>query len=269
MRRNPGILLTAFIAAVTWFSFGNAFPQPAAADDAQAVEKALVELHGAIDKLRRNPQAENRLPDVQVYAKAAEWIVRHDEFFKSDYAAHTQAALETGLARAAELAKGTAAWDQTPGRKILGYQSAVDESIQPYAISLPVQFGIEPERRWPLHLVLHGRGDTLNEVAFIRIHDGKPATEDGWIQLDVFGRTNNAYRYAGETDVFEALADVKRRYRIDDRRIVLHGFRWGAPEAGIWGCTTRHGGARSGPGPDSSISTSIRKSKRRFPSIRT
>ncbi len=206
--------------------------QPPAPEDAKAIETALAELRVAIDNLRRDPGAENHLPDVQVYAKAAEWIVRHNEFFKPEYAGHTLAALKTGLARAAELTKGTAEWDRAPGRKILGYQSAVDESIQPYAISLPAQFGKEPERRWPLHLVLHGRGDTLNEAAFIRMHDGKPATDDEWIQLDVFGRTNNAYRFAGEADVFEALADVKRRYRIDDRRIVLHGFSMGG--AGSW-----------------------------------
>ncbi len=81
--------------------------------------------------------------------------------------------------------------------------------------------------------MLHGRGATLNEVSFIHAHDGKPANAAAdWIQLDVFGRTNNAYRYAGEVDVFEALADVKRRYRIDDRRIVLHGFSMGG--AGSW-----------------------------------
>ena len=81
--------------------------------------------------------------------------------------------------------------------------------------------------------MLHGRGATLNEVSFIQAHDGKPAAPGAdWIQLDVFGRTNNAYRYAGEADVFEALADVKRRYRIDDRRIVLHGFSMGG--AGSW-----------------------------------
>ncbi|MGE5191658.1 MAG: prolyl oligopeptidase family serine peptidase [Deltaproteobacteria bacterium] len=232
MNRFLCILPTVFVAATTWFSTSAAHAQPAPADDVKTIDAALAELRGAIDKLRHDPRAENLLPDVHVYAKAAEWIVRHNEFFKPEYAAHTRDALKTGLARAAELAKGTAAWEQTPGRKILGYQSAVDESIQPYAISLPAPFGKEPERRWPLHLVLHGRGAALNEVAFIHAHDGKPATDDDWIQLDVFGRTNNAYRFAGEADVFEALADVKRRFRIDDRRIVLHGFSMGG--AGSW-----------------------------------
>jgi dienelactone hydrolase len=216
----------------------TAHAQPAAPDEAKAIDAASGALHGAIEKLRKDPRAENFLPDVEVYAKAAEWIARHNEFFKPEFAAHTQAALQTGMARAAELSSGPAKWEQAPGRRILGYRSAVDDSVQPYAISLPAEFGKEPERRWPLHLVLHGRGATLNEVSFIREHDGKAASSDEWIQLDAFGRTNNAYRYAGEADVFEALADVKRRYRIDDRRIVLHGFSMGG--AGSWHLGLHH-----------------------------
>src|SRR5690606_39603725 len=63
--------------------------------------------------------------------------------------------------------------------------------------------------------------------------DNKPAdAEQTWIQIDVFGRTNNAYRWSGETDVFEALNAVRRLFRIDDRRIVLRGFSMGG--AGAW-----------------------------------
>jgi dienelactone hydrolase len=231
------ILLVAALA-LTVAAANIAYAQPATSEDAKAIDAALNELRGGIDKLRKDPQAENFLADVEVYAKASEWIVRHHEFFKPDYTPYTLAALKTGMARAAELAGGSAKWEQAPGRRILAYRSAVDESVQPYAISLPAAFGKEPERRWPLHLVLHGRGATLNEVSFIREHDDKAATDDDSIQLDVFGRTNNGYRFAGETDVFEALADVKRRYRIDDRRIVLRGFSMGG--AGSWHLGLHH-----------------------------
>jgi dienelactone hydrolase len=230
------ISLAALAFTITVVNIAHA--QPAAPDDAKAISAALSELSGEIDKLRKVPRAENFRPDVEVYAKAAEWIGRHSEFFKPEYATHTLAALKTGMSRAAELEGGSAKWEQSPGRRVLAYRSAVDESVQPYAISLPAAFGKEPERRWPLHLVLHGRGATLNEVSFIHEHDGKEATDDEWIQLDVFGRTNNAYRFAGEADVFEALADVKRRYRIDDRRIVLRGFSMGG--AGSWHLGLHH-----------------------------
>src|SRR5258708_1738559 len=68
--------------------------QPPTADDARAIDSARAELRSAIDKLRHEPRAENNLPDVEVFAKAAEWIARHNEFFKPDYGAHTQAALK-------------------------------------------------------------------------------------------------------------------------------------------------------------------------------
>jgi dienelactone hydrolase len=223
------------IFAGVGYQYSQPPAQPAPPEEAQAIEKELAQLTAAIDSLRSDPHAENYIPDVAVYAKAAEWISRHSEFYKPAYVRMTRKALETGMERAGRLllGKGAPGWDQTPGKTVLGYQSAVDESFQPYAVTLPADFGKQAERRWPLHVVLHGRDPVLNEVSFIGAHDGKPGNpEADWIQLDVFGRTNNAYRYAGEADVFEALADVKRRYRIDDRRIVLHGFSMGG--AGSW-----------------------------------
>ena len=55
-------------------------------------------------------------------------------------------------------------------------------------------------------------------------HDerNKPPSIDDRIELHVFGRTNNAYRWSGESDVFEALDSVKKRYKIDAKRIVFN-----------------------------------------------
>jgi predicted esterase len=232
---TPALSTIGSLFVVHFVTSALAVAQPASPQAAQALQSPLQQLQDTVNDLRKIPNAENYLADVAVYTKAAEWILRHDEFFKPDYVDQTRKALGTGTERAAFLllAKGTPGWDQKPGKVVLGYQSAIDGSYQPYALTLPAEFGKQPEYRWPLHIVLHGRGATLNEVNFIQQHDNKPAKPDAdWIQLDVFGRTNNAYRWAGETDVFEALADVKRRYRIDDRRIVLHGFSMGG--AGSW-----------------------------------
>ncbi len=202
------------------------------------IHGSLEELRNAIETLQHQEAKPRDLADVEVYAKAADWIMRHEEFYRPDYAKATLDALATGQARAKQLADGETPWGTSPGRWILAYRSAVDDSVQPYAVSLPVGFNRRDAKRWPLHLVLHGRGGTLNEVSFIRSHDGKDAKEDGWIQLDVFGRINNAYRWAGETDVFEALADVIRRYRIDEKRITLWGFSMGG--AGAWHLGLHH-----------------------------
>ncbi|MBD3676184.1 MAG: prolyl oligopeptidase family serine peptidase [Planctomycetaceae bacterium] len=174
-----------------------------------------------------------RIADIEVYAKAVEWMLRHDEIYKPNYLDQAKAALETGHQRAEVFAKKKEAWGTTPGKVILGYYSEVDDSAQPYALTLPDGFSLDKPGRWPLHVVLHGRAGQMNEVNFISRHDHKSAPEEAdWIQLDVFGRTNNAYRWSGETDVFEALRDVQRRFRIDDKRITLHGFSMGG--AGAW-----------------------------------
>jgi hypothetical protein len=208
--------------------------------DRKAITAKLAELQTAVAELKRNEKLDRQLlADVDIYAKAAEWILRHGEFYRKNYARNTVKALDTGLKRAAELKAGKSPWVLHPGTTIRGYYSNVDDSVQPYALTLPA--GIEPKSgtRYPLHVKLHGRGSTLNEVSFITTHDNRPLKAgQSWVQVDVFGRVNNAYRFSGETDVFEAMADTGRRVRIDDRRIVLHGFSMGG--AGAWHLGLHH-----------------------------
>lgn len=174
-----------------------------------------------------------RIADIEVYAKAVDWMLRHDEIYQPSYIEQARAALQTGHQRAAIFAEHKEQWGTQPGKNILGYYSEVDGSAQPYTLTLPSGFSKETPGRWPLHVVLHGRAGTMNEVNFISRHDKKEAKKDAdWIQLDVFGRTNNAYRWSGETDVFEAIRDLRQRIRIDEKRITLRGFSMGG--AGAW-----------------------------------
>ena len=49
----------------------------------------------------------------------------------------------------------------------------------------------------------------------------------------MFGRVNSAgYHWAGEADVFEAIEAVQKRFKIDERRILLRGFSMGGE--GAW-----------------------------------
>jgi len=181
----------------------------------------------------------DRLADIDVCRKSAEWILRHGEFYNDKYAAMTVAVLEKGLARAAELDKGNTPWTAPGKAHVLGYVSKVDGSVQPLALYIPA--GYTNTERVRLDVVLHGRGATLNEVSFFTSHDDKAVGADlKHLILHVFGRTNNAYRWAGEADVFEAIAAVKRRFRVDDRRIVLRGFSMGG--AGAWHLGLHHPG---------------------------
>lgn len=241
-----GILLTVFSLGSAVFGLcSSAMAQPpdsAAAklspEVRQELEAAVAPLREQVQALRQQPQMDSRdfralWADVAVFEKAVNWALKHDEFPKADYEQQTRRAIAAGLQRAAALAADTPDWPLRAGTSIRGYISRIDGSVQPYALTLPPGVNPREGRRWPLHLVLHGRANDMNEVNFIqRFESRRSDPPQTWIQLDVYGRGNNAYRWAGETDVFEALDDVRRRFRIDDNRITLHGFSMGG--AGAW-----------------------------------
>jgi predicted esterase len=205
-------------------------PYEPTADERRAIRTKRNELAGALQRINA---ADDLKADVEIYLKAADWIVRHsEEFYTRAYYDNTLTVLDRGLARAAELQQGRSPWAVQKGRLSRAYHSNVDGSVQPYGLVIPESYdGAKAVR---LDIVLHGRAATMNEVSFLFGHDSpKPVPpEQNFIQLEVYGRTNNAYRWAGETDVFEALASVQKRYNIDANRIALRGFSMGG--AGAW-----------------------------------
>jgi dienelactone hydrolase len=198
------------------------------------IRAKTAELATAIDRLAARRADRDLLLDVEIYHKAATWIVRYadEEFYDKRYVRDTLFALDHGLARAKELEAGRALWPAQKGQQVRAYRSQIDDSVQPYAISIPACYDGRTAAR--LDVVLHGRAMKQNEVNFIARRDGVSPVppELDHLQLDVFGRGNNAFRWAGETDVFEAIASVCKRYKVDPRRIVLRGFSMGG--AGAW-----------------------------------
>jgi dienelactone hydrolase len=248
----------ARIVSGVLFTAATLMPQAAFAEVTAEQKAALqTKLDDLQDRLKGSGvKPAKLLVDVQVFAKGVEWCLRHGEFYPakkegqpSAWIKYCEDAIAAGNARLDELQAGTNSWTDQEGSTIRGYVSRVDGSVQPYALSLPAGFkDAESGYRWPLHVKLHGRGGTRNEVRFFNEHTGKkPQDGQNWIQLDVFGRTDNAYRWSGETDVFEALKDVQRRYRIDDLRITLWGFSMGG--AGAWHLGLHHPSKWSSVGP--------------------
>jgi len=113
------------------------------------------------------------------------------------------------------------------------YVSRVDGSTQPYRVHLPANFDETKPMR--LDVVLRGRNAKITPESFLA---AKPHVVTDRIELEVYGRGNNAYRWAGETDVFEAIAAVRAKYKIDPDRIVLRGFSMGG--AGTWHLGLHH-----------------------------
>lgn len=254
MRNTHLVIMTlATLLAVPDFSIA----QPAPPEAAKQLREGLNKLNARIADLKATKAEQRDIADVEVFAKGVEWCLRHDEFYpnkrkpdaSSGWVTYCETAIATGMQRAADLKAGRRPWKRTVGSTIRGYVSRVDGSTQPYALSLPADMDAAASgHRFPLHVKLHGRGGTRNEVRFFNEHQGKkPQDGQNWIQLDVFGRTDNAYRWSGETDVFEAIADVSRRYRIDNKRITLWGFSMGG--AGAWHLGVHHPSKWSSVGP--------------------
>jgi Predicted peptidase len=105
--------------------------------------------------------------------------------------------------------------------------------VQPYGLVVPSSYRPGPHRH-RLDVWLHGRGETSGEVQFINermTSAGRFTPRDAFV-LHPYGRYCNAFKFAGEIDVLEALEHVKRHYPIDDDRLVMRGFSMGG--AGCW-----------------------------------
>jgi dienelactone hydrolase len=236
-------------------------PEQIDAATRKQIDDKMVKLADALAELRRNRLDEPLVNDIAVHYQAAYWITHHHEFFQKESVAWTVEALDRGWQRvqqireaikhAEELAKkgdrralewvGTLDWVMKPGKTyIRGYRSILDGSVQPFAVTLPETYRDDPAKKWRLDVVLHGRDKNLNEVKFLHQFGDKPAPKDlSYIRIDIYGRGNNAYRWAGEMDVLEAkkmLETVEtligRGTFIDRKRQVLRGFSMGG--AGSW-----------------------------------
>lgn len=172
--------------------------------------------------------------DAEIFAKGAAWALRYEAALAPKDAALVRKSLDRGLRRSDDAA---ASWGLKKGKVVRGFRSAIDASVQPYALIVPSTY--DPSRPLRLDVVLHGsqQPNGLSELRFIeRFDDGDDAAARGpgqdYLELHPLARVENGYRWAGETDVFEAIEAVCRNYAVDRRRIVLRGMSAGA--SGTW-----------------------------------
>src|SRR5664279_1207832 len=136
------------------------------------------------------------------------------------------------------------------GQTLVTYRSTVDGSEQPYALYVPKSY--DPARRYPLVVSLHE--EESNHVVNLKRVFGIPARygETGLQALSrlavpravdylvacPFARGTMGYQGIAEQDVYDVLADVKRRYPVDEDRIYLTGSSMGGGGA-LWLGLTR------------------------------
>lgn len=202
----------------------------------QEFEGALKSLGEQIEQLRARPDARiaELLPDVEIFSRAVGDALTYQEFFDAKEFESARQLLAEGRERAANLAQGRAPWTTQPGLVVRGYVSRLDGSVQPYGLVVPESYTPTTAGRYRLDIWFHGRGETLSEVNFLqsrRTQPGQFAPRDT-IVLHPYGRYSNAFKFAGEVDVLEALDSVRARYRVDGDRISVRGFSMGG--AACW-----------------------------------
>ena len=204
-------------------------------DDRRDLEAALKTIDAAVAELRgkNDPKINDLLPDILIHSHAVRSALEHGEFFSAKEITKAKHLLEQGQARADQLRDGKSPWTTQTGLVVRGYVSKIDGSVQPYGLVVPDTYTTISPSRYRLDLWFHGRGEQLSEVNFLdeRMRQVGQFAPPDTIVLHPYGRFCNAFKFAGEVDVLEALADVKARYKVDEDRVSVRGFSMGGAAA--------------------------------------
>jgi predicted esterase len=118
------------------------------------------------------------------------------------------------------------------------YRSAVDSTLQPYRVFVPDAY--TASKSWPLVVALHGMGGDENSMFDSYAGEVKKNAERlGFLVVCPKGRdTASMYRGSAEQDVMDVLAEVRRDYKVDAKRIYLMGHSMGG--YGTWSTAMDH-----------------------------
>lgn len=193
------------------------------------------------------PSAASLESEVLVFPRAVELAIEFGQFYKPNQPELASQLLDEA-ARRLNVIKQGGSWADVVGlgdgslRQLIigGFRSSIDGSYQPYGLEIPTGLSRGDARPRRLDVWLHGRGETLSEVAFLskqRSVGGQYSPADT-IMLHPYGRYSNAFKFAGEIDVLEALEYIRGRIPVDPNRISIRGFSMGG--AGCWQFATHH-----------------------------
>ncbi len=126
-----------------------------------------------------------------------------------------------------------------PGPQVLSFFSSADDTDQPYGIYVPKNY--DAAKKYPLVITLHGAGSN-HRLALRRVFGKSNANGENdveatryfpeWGDIDFivatpYARGTAGYQGIPEQDVYDVLADVKKRFNIDEDRTYLTGLSMG------------------------------------------
>lgn len=206
------------------------------AEDRAALTPQLELLASRLQSLaaRKEPLVKELTPDVEIFYRAVRDALQYNEFFAPGEVKAANDLLRAGIERADQLLAGEAPWTRQTGLVVRGFRSKLDQTVQPYGLVIPESYTFAGKDEFRLDLWFHGRGERLSENAFIsqRMRQRGNIAPANTIVLHPYGRYSNAFKFAGEVDVLEALNHAQEHYRIDEDRVAVRGFSMGG--AGCW-----------------------------------
>ena len=125
------------------------------------------------------------------------------------------------------------------GPQVLTFYSDVDDTEQPYGLYIPKNY--DEKKKYPLVIMLHGAGSN-HRLALRRVFgkSNAPGETDvevsrtfpqfkdvDYIVASPYARGTMGYQGIAEKDVMDVLADVKKRFNIDEDRTYLTGLSMG------------------------------------------
>ncbi|MCD9015415.1 carboxylesterase family protein [Parachryseolinea silvisoli] len=145
----------------------------------------------------------------------------------------------TTLALAALLLPAARAQKLAPGPQVMTFFSSIDDTEQPYGLYLPPNY--DETKKYPLVIMLHGAGSN-HRLSLRRVFGKSNANGENdveatlyfpqWKDVDYivaspYARGTMGYQGVAEHDVYDVLADVKKRFSIDEDRTYLTGLSMG------------------------------------------
>jgi pimeloyl-ACP methyl ester carboxylesterase len=153
--------------------------------------------------------------------------------------------LEAARLEAEQLLAGEDPYKDRAGVFTKAYRSAVDDTLQPYALYVPKSY--DPQKAYPLLVSLHGAtsnhllnrrrvfglGNRPGESDYEAIRNDVPLPDVDFIVATPYGRGEVAgYSGIAEGDVLRVMDDVARAYNVDPDRVHLTGLSMGG--GGTW-----------------------------------
>jgi dienelactone hydrolase len=222
-------------------------------EEAERLRTGLVARRAKLAAGKIDPSETDSLSVPEAHLRHVVWTLRYETELAEGDVERLRRALREGHRRLWEVTEDRPSpWHRETGHSVRAYRSEIDGSAQAFGLIVPED--IVPTQPVALDVVLHGsirpRGGAALRFAD-RFLTGRPGPQDagrpGVVELHPLGRVENGYRWAGETDVFEAIEAVCRHLPVDRRRIVLRGFSMGA--SGTWHVGLKHPGFFAGLAP--------------------